>query len=419
MLSLVGGDCSAREAALSSRPATQPVCAASGSTIARYGGGGLSPERRAPRADRSYGGAQVCGGHAPAPARGTSSLAPAGAQAAGGGSGLHGAATAGAHGGRRRSAACGARRSAPTPRRRSPARGSHYAVQPFFTRGCQPPEFRILLLVVDPSTGPTQLGHNVPPLYDCQPGKFPPTEAACAPGGGASAVRSAPPVCRSASATTCCSAVSTCGSVHDRHDVPAREIPGGLTAGLPAGFGCRRLGAGTRSQARPARVRRRLHDPRLHGATHVRRPASTGRSGSGSDELESLHPDPPTSGVLRGRRCSSGPGACAALHDMAGAVEFPGLRSRARPARRSPTIRRCSRNYRAGPRPPSLRAAATAGALGEALRTTTRRRTQPGWDMAQDMMQAVSRGHGRQRTRPRSTRTSGLVAGLPAARKPP
>jgi len=304
-------------------------------------------------------------------------VAPAGAQAAGGGSDY----TARNF---RRTAVVGEQLALASERLldgAAPIFDSHvsYAVQPFFTR-LSNLGFRILL-VVDPSTGFTQLGHNVPQLYTCQPG-VPPTGATCTPDGAASAVdpllglpfrvgdhlRSAVEYVR----------IGPVGMMF----LPG-EIPGELTAGLPSDFrsqpenwyeeplGRHAFGA---DYTIPGYTTRRMSD------------AYRWTIGLGSDELGYFIPIS-NFRVLCVADLFIEPGACAALHD-AGAIEFPDslAGTTCKAITDDPSL---LANY-----PEPARTAVSAScrygqALGEALGHYEETNA-AGWDMAQDMMKAVA-----------------------------
>ena len=104
-----------------------------------------------------------------------------------------------------------------------------YAVQPFYTR-LSNIGFRYLL-VVDPNTGFTALGHNVAQLYNCT---LPASDATCTPDGGA------------AEPDPLLSSIRVGDFLHSAVEyvkigpvgmmfMPG-EMPGELTAGLPSGF---------------------------------------------------------------------------------------------------------------------------------------------------------------------------------------
>jgi hypothetical protein len=370
VLGLVGGDCSAEGRYFTSDYAgvlRQDL-------IARYGGEALYLNG-ALGVLIGPGGAQVWE-VTPQHPLGNQLVAPAGAQAAGGGSDY----TARNF---RRTAVVGeqlalaARRLLDAAAPISDSRIS-YAVQPFFTR-LSNLGFRILL-VVDPSTGFTQLGHNVAPLYNCQTG-VPPTTATCTPDGGASAddpllglpfrvgdhLRSAVEYVR----------IGPIGMMF----LPG-EIPGELTAGLPAGFrstpqnwyeeplGLHAFGA---DYTIPGYTTRRMSD------------AYRWTIGLGSDELGYFIPIS-NFRVLCVADAFIGPGACAALHD-AGAIEFPDSVAGAtcKAITDDPSL---LENY---PEPARTAVAASCRygqALGEALGHYEETNA-AGWDMAQDMMRAV------------------------------
>jgi hypothetical protein len=254
-----------------------------------------------------------------------------------------------------------------------------YAVRPFFTR-LSNLGFRILL-VVDPNTGFTQLGHNVPPIYTCQLGVAP-SEATCTPDGNASAedpllglpfrvgdhLRSAVEYVR----------IGPVGMMF----LPG-EIPGELTAGLPAGF---------RSQPgnwyeEPLGLHAFGADYTIPGYT-TRRMSDAYRwtIGLGSDELGYFIPIS-NFRVLCVADLFFGPGACADLH-AAGAIEFPDSVAGAtcKAITDDPSL---LSNY---PEPARSAVAASCRygqALGEALGHYEETNA-AGWDMAQDMMKAVA-----------------------------
>jgi hypothetical protein len=340
---LVGGDCSAEGRYFTSDYAgvlRQDL-------IARYGGEAALPERCARRADRSRRRAGL-GGHGPSTRSETSSWRR-GCAGRGGGSDYTARATSGA----RRSSASSLRSrpdACSTPRRPISDSRISYAVQPFFTR-LSNLGFRILL-VVDPSTGFTQLGHNVAPLYNCQTG-VPPTTATCTPDGGASAddpllglpfrvgdhLRSAVEYVR----------IGPIGMMF----LPG-EIPGELTAGLPAGF----RSTPQNWYEEPLGLHAFGADYTIPGYTtrpHVRRVSLDDRARQRRARV--LHPDLQLPRAVCGRRVHRT--RRVRRRSTTPARSSSRTPSRARPARRSPTIHRCSRTIPSRRARRSPRAAAT------------------------------------------------------------
>jgi hypothetical protein len=189
-----------------------------------------------------------------------------------------------------------------------------YDVQPFFMR-LSNFGFRVLL-VVDPDTGRTQLGHNPPPLYTCAAG-LPPSMWTCASDDFASA---ADPLVGAEAriGDHLQSAVEyvRIGSIGMMF-LPG-EIPGELTIGLPAGFRSTpelwydeapgRHAFGDDYQT-PGYVLHRMHD------------TYEWTIGLGSDQLGYVIP------ISNFRVFCvvdefAGPGACELLHAL-GVIEFP------------------------------------------------------------------------------------------------
>ena len=254
-----------------------------------------------------------------------------------------------------------------------------YAVQPFFTR-LSNFGFRILL-VVDPGTGRTQLGHNVPALYTCEPG-VPASASTCTPDAGAAAtdpllglpyrvgdhLQSAVEYVR----------VGSVGMMF----LPG-EIPGELTIGLPSAF---------RSEPEhwyeePPGRHAFGDDYTIPGYTTARMSdAYRWTIGLGSDELGYFIPIS-NFRVLCVADLVAGPGACAALY-AAGAIEFPDsiAGTTCKAVTDHPVL---LLNY---PEPARTAVAASCRygqALGEALGHYEETNS-AGWDLAQDMMDAVA-----------------------------
>jgi hypothetical protein len=247
-----------------------------------------------------------------------------------------------------------------------------YAVEPFYTR-LSNIGFR-LLLVVDPNTGFTALGHNVAELYTCD---LPASDANCTPDGGA------------AEPDPLLGAIRVGDHLHSAVEyvkigpvgmmfLPG-EIPGELTAGLPSGFrshpedwyeeppGRHAFGA---DYTIPGYTANRMDD------------AYRWTIGLGSDELGYFIP------ISNFRvLCVAGESACQQLYDF-GFIDFPDsvAGSTCKAITEDPSL---LSGY-----PPEV-AAALAGscrygqALGEA-EGHYEETNAAGWDMTQDMMDAVA-----------------------------
>ena len=253
-----------------------------------------------------------------------------------------------------------------------------YAVEPFFTY-LSNLGFRILL-TVDPATGRSALGHEVPMLYSC-PLVGPKTAATCAPDGRASATDPLIEV-EYRVGTHLKSAVEyvRIGPVGLMF-LPG-EIPGELTAGLPAGF---RSSPGNWYEEAIGR-HAFGEDYRIPGYT-LRRMSDEYKwtIGLGSDQLGYFVP-------ISNFRVSCvadafvGPGTCAALHGM-GFIEHPD-------AVAGTTCKRITEDPGQLAAYPAQVAQVIAGscrygqALGEADGHYEETNS-AGWDMVQDMMNAV------------------------------
>lgn len=254
-----------------------------------------------------------------------------------------------------------------------------YAVEPFFTR-LSNFGFRVLL-VTDPSTGRTDLGHNAPVLYTCTPGA-PASDATCTSDGGASEIDPVLGVpARVGDHLQSAVEYVRIGPVGMMF-LPG-EIPGELTIGLPADF---RSTPGNWYEEPPGR-----HafgdDFTIPGYT-TNRMADAYRwtVGLGSDELGYVIP------ISNFRvRCVAdllaGPGACQALHD-AGAIEFPDAvaGTTCKAITEDPSL------LAAYPEPARTAVAGSCRygqALGEA-EGHYEETNAAGWDLAQDMMDAVA-----------------------------
>lgn len=189
-----------------------------------------------------------------------------------------------------------------------------YDVEPFFVR-LSNFGFRVLL-VVDPATGRTQLGHNNPVLYTCEQG-VPPSAETCASDGSASAVDPLVGLpARVGDHLQSAVEYVRIGGVGMMF-LPG-EIPGELTIGLPAGF---RTEPGNWYEEPPGRhafgdeyqipgyVLDRMHDE------------WEWTIGLGSDQLGYIIPIS-NFRVFCVADAVAGPGTCAALH-AAGIIEFP------------------------------------------------------------------------------------------------
>jgi len=189
-----------------------------------------------------------------------------------------------------------------------------YAVQPFFMR-LSNFGFRVLL-VVDPATGRTALGHNPPLLYTCEPGAAP-SAATCTSDGGASATD--PLIGAEARVGDHLQSAVEYVRIGDvgMMFLPG-EIPGELTIGLPADFRSTpadwyeeppgRHAFGDAYQT-PGYVTRRMHD-RYEWTI-----------GLGSDELGYIIPIS-NFRVLCVADAFAGPGTCALMHSL-GFIEYP------------------------------------------------------------------------------------------------
>lgn len=252
-----------------------------------------------------------------------------------------------------------------------------YAVEPFYTY-LSNFGFRVLL-VVDPATGRASLGHNPVPLYNC-PLTGPKTAASCESDGFAIAtdpnlgtdfrvgdhLRSAVEYVR----------IGPVGMMF----LPG-EIPGELTAGLPAAFrsmpqnwyeeppGRHAFGADYKV---PGYAARRMSD------------RYEWMIGLGSDQMGYFVPIS-NYRVLCVADALVGPGICAALH-AGGLIEFPD-------AVAGETCKRVTEDPSQlepyGPYAPLIAGSCRYGqALGEA-QGHYEETNSAGWDMAQDMLNAV------------------------------
>jgi len=252
-----------------------------------------------------------------------------------------------------------------------------YAVEPFYTY-LSNFGFRVLL-VVDPATGRASLGHNPVPLYNC-PLTGPKTAATCESDGFAIAtdpnlgtdfrvgdhLRSAVEYVR----------IGPVGMMF----LPG-EIPGELTAGLPAAFrsmpqnwyeeppGRHAFGADYKV---PGYAARRMSD------------RYEWMIGLGSDQMGYFVPIS-NYRVLCVADALVGPGTCAALH-AGGLIEFPD-------AVAGETCKRVTEDPSQlepyGPYAPLIAGSCRYGqALGEA-QGHYEETNSAGWDMAQDMLKAV------------------------------
>ena len=253
-----------------------------------------------------------------------------------------------------------------------------YQVQPFYTYVSNI-GFRVLL-VVDPDTGTGSLGHRPVPLYNC-PATGPKTAATCPADNFATA--SDPVVGTHRVGDHLRSAVEyvRIGPVGMMF-LPG-EIPGELTIGLPAGFrstpqnwyeeapGTHAFGA----------------DYKVHG--YADRRMSDGYKwmvGLGSDQMGYFVPLS-NYRVLCVADLLAGPGTCAALH-AGGLIEYPDAVAGA-------TCKRITEDpSQLAPPFPQEVAEAIAGscrygqAIGEA-KGHYEETNSAGWDIAQDMLNAV------------------------------
>jgi hypothetical protein len=253
-----------------------------------------------------------------------------------------------------------------------------YEEQPFYTY-LSNLGFRILLSV-NPATGRSDLGHEVPMLYTCPPGG-PKTDANCVPDGRESStdpnigvrfrngdhLRSAVDYVR----------VGPVGMMF----LPG-EIPGELTAGLPAGF---RTSPGNWYEEPPGRHAFGA-DYRIPGYT-LRRMSDRYKwtVGLGSDELGYFIPIS-NFRVYCVADAFVGPGTCAALN-AAGIIEHPDsvAGSTCKAITEDPSL------IGAYPAPYGQLVAASCRygqALGEADGHYEETNS-AGWDMVEDMMRAV------------------------------
>jgi hypothetical protein len=253
-----------------------------------------------------------------------------------------------------------------------------YKVRPFYTY-LSNFGFRVLL-VVDPATGRGSLGHNPVPLYNC-PLNGPKTNATCRSDGFATAtdpnlgtdfrvgdhLRSAVEYVR----------IGPVGMMF----LPG-EIPGELTVGLPAGFrstpqdwyeeppGTHTFGAEYKV---PGYAARRMSD------------RYEWMIGLGSDQMGYFVPIS-NYRVLCVADALVGPGICAALH-AGGLIEYPD-------AIAGSTCKRITEDpSQLAPYPPDIAQIIAAScrygqALGEA-KGHYEETNSAGWDIAQDMMNAV------------------------------
>jgi hypothetical protein len=254
-----------------------------------------------------------------------------------------------------------------------------FAVEPFFTR-LSNFGFRVLL-VPDPATGRTSLGHNPGALYTCEPG-IPASEATCTPDGGASAIdpllgiparvgdhlQSAVEYVR----------IGPIGMMF----LPG-EIPGELTIGLPSAF-----------RTTPENWYEEPPGRHAFGDDYTIPGYVSGRMddtyrwtvGLGSDQLGYVIPIS-NYRILCVADLVAGPGACASLY-AAGAIEFPDAvaGTTCKAVTDDPSL---LANY---PEPARTAVAASCRygqALGEA-EGHYEETNSAGWDVAQDMMDAVA-----------------------------
>jgi hypothetical protein len=250
-----------------------------------------------------------------------------------------------------------------------------YAVQPFYTR-LSNIGFRFLL-VVDPNTGFTQLGHNVPALYTCD---LPASDATCTPDGAAAEPDPLLGFIRVGDHLQSAVEYVRIGPVGMMF-LPG-EIPGELTIGLPSGF---RSHPEDWYEEPPGR-----HafgdDYTIPGYTTNRMDdAYRWTIGLGSDELGYFIPIS-NFRVLCVADILAGPGACQQLYD-AGAIEFPDsvAGTTCKAVTDDPSL---LLNYPEPARTAVYASCRYGQALGEALGHYEETNA-AGWDMAQDMMAAV------------------------------
>ena len=253
-----------------------------------------------------------------------------------------------------------------------------YAVQSLFTR-LSNVGFR-LLLVVDPETGRTQLGHNVTPLYTCEPG-VPASDATCTADGGAAEADPLLGSIRVGDHLQSAVEYVRIGPVGMMF-LPG-EIPGELTIGLPSAF---------RSQPQnwyeePPGRHAFGDDYTIPGYTTARMAdAYRWTIGLGSDQLGYFIPIS-NFRVLCVADFLLGPGACAALY-AAGAIEFPDsvAGTTCKAVTDDPTLL-------LGYPEPARTAVAASCRYGQALGEAEghyEETNAAGWDMVQDMMDAVA-----------------------------
>jgi hypothetical protein len=251
-----------------------------------------------------------------------------------------------------------------------------YDVETFYTR-LSNIGFRFLL-VVDPGTGFTALGHNVPVLYNCD---LPASDATCTPDGGAAEPDPVVGSIRVGDHLHSAVEYVRIGDVGMMF-LPG-EIPGELTAGLPSGF---RSHPEDWYEEPPGR-----HafgdDYTIPGYTSNRMDdAYRWTIGLGSDELGYFIPIS-NFRVLCVADLLIGSGACEQLY-LAGAIEFSDsvAGTTCKAITDDPSL---LLNY---PEPARTAVAASCRygqALGEADGHYEETNA-AGWDMAQDMMDAVA-----------------------------
>ena len=251
--------------------------------------------------------------------------------------------------------------------------------QPFYSR-LSNMGFRVLL-VVDPATGFTQLGHVPPPIYTC-PAGGPKTDATCHNEGLATEEDPFVGTIRSGDHLQSEVSYLRVGSVGMMF-LPG-EMSGELVIGLPAGF-----------RDDPARWYEEPHDLNAFGDAYTTPGYVLNRMhdryrftiGLGNDELGYVFP------ISNWRvKCVAdefaGPGACEALHE-AGVIEFPDAVSgeTCKAITEDPQL---LEQYPADARLAVSASCRYGQALGEA-ENHYEETNSAGWDMAVDILDAVAK----------------------------
>jgi len=250
-----------------------------------------------------------------------------------------------------------------------------YDVEPFYTR-LSNIGFRFLL-VVDPGTGFTALGHNVAELYDCD---LPASDATCTPDGAASEPDPVVGAIRVGDHLHSAVEYVKVGPVGMMF-LPG-EIPGELTAGLPSGFrshpedwyeeppGRHAFGA---DYTIPGYTANRMDD------------AYRWTIGLGSDELGYFIPISNFRVLCVANLLTGNDMACQQLYDF-GVIDFPDSVA-------GTTCKAVTEDPSLLPPDPAGAALAASCRYGQALGEADghyEETNAAGWDMAQDMMAAVA-----------------------------